>query len=86
MGLLVKKELKNGMQGEFYLRVNNVEASNHNTKNFALVRYYASKEAFDSGKNFIEEDGIEFECACSDNLWEKAYLKLRETYPDAVDA
>lgn len=59
-----------------YIRLNNVEVSNHGVKANALFRGFSSKEAFKSGKHYLYEKSIEFNANVSIPLWEQAYDEL----------
>ena len=76
-----------GEDRECYIRLNNVEASNHGVPAKALFRAFLSKEAFDGGSNFVAEFDVEFEADVSQLLWSQAYAELtvQNTWPDHVD-
>lgn len=78
MAILANVETMFGEKRELYIRVNNVEVSNHGVKASALLRGFASKEAFDSKKHYMFEKTIEFNADVSGNLWEQAYSAFCE--------
>lgn len=67
-----------GEDREVYIRLNNVEASNHGAMSLALFRGFLSKEAFQSGAHYVWEQWIEFTPDVSQPLWEQAYAALVE--------
>lgn len=73
MAILLKVETNYGEERELYIRVNNVEASNHGMKATALIRGFASKDAFENNKHYMYEESISFDADVSSNLWEQAY-------------
>lgn len=60
-----------------YIRLNNMEASNHGQPAVALFRGYLTKEAFESGKHYVWERTIRFMTDVSLPLWEQAYDALK---------
>lgn len=77
MAILATVETQFGENKELYIRLNNVEASNHGMKATALFRGFISKEAFESGKNFMFEKEVQFDAEVSSNLWEQAYRHIK---------
>lgn len=73
MAILATLETVYGEDKEMYLRVNNVDASNHEAKTSALIRGFTSAEAFTLGKHYMYEKHVEFNADVSGNLWEQAY-------------
>lgn len=59
-----------------YVRLNNMDVSNHDFPSTALFRGYISKEAFDSGSHYVWEKGIEMMADVSLPLWPPAYDAL----------
>ena len=76
-----------GDKQECYIRLNNIEVSNHGSKSIALFRGYLTKEAFEKGKHFVFEKTIEFDVNVSTPIWEQAYsaVKTDEELTGAVD-
>lgn len=60
-----------------YIRLNNVEASNHGTRAVALFRGFVSREAFEAGKGFVWEHQVEFTADVSQPIWAQGYAALR---------
>ncbi|AUR93115.1 hypothetical protein NVP1183O_17 [Vibrio phage 1.183.O._10N.286.48.B7] len=77
MAILATVETQFGEDKELYIRLNNVEASNHGMKATALFRGFISKEAFEDGKNFMYEKEVQFNADVSSNLWEQAYSHIK---------
>jgi len=73
MAVLAIVTTKHGEDRELYVRVNNIEVSNHGVKATALLRGFLSKEAFDNGSHYMHELTIEFDCDVTGNIWEQAY-------------
>lgn len=65
-----------GEERELYIRLNNVESSNHGVASHALFRGFLSKEAFESGAHFLWEREVEFRADVSLPLWPQAYAAL----------
>jgi len=85
MAIKATIKTKFGEERELYVRLNNVEVSNHGVKSRALFRGFLSKEAFDGGASYIHEELIEFNADVAVPLWGQAYDKLKEVYPDSAD-
>lgn len=66
-----------GEDRELYIRLNNVEVSNHGVESRALFRGFLSEEAFNSGKQYLWEHTVEFTPEVSKPLWEQAYRALK---------
>lgn len=79
MAILATVETNYGEDRELYIRINNVEVSNHGVKASALIRGFASKEAFENKKHYMYEETIEFDADVSGNLWEQAYSVFCES-------
>lgn len=67
-----------GEDREVYIRLNNVEASNHGATSLALFRGFLSKDAFKAGAHYVWEKWIEFTPDVSKPIWEQAYQALIE--------
>lgn len=85
MAILANVETNTGEVKSLYLRVNNIEVSNHGVKASALIRGFISKEAFNSGKHFAHEEQIEFDANVSLPIWEQVYVVLKGKYLDSED-
>lgn len=62
-----------GENRDCYIRLNNVEASNHGAKATALFRAFLSEQAFADGAHYVAEFNIEFDADVSQPLWGQAY-------------
>lgn len=67
-----------GEEREVYIRLNNVEASNHGWASNALFRGFLSKEAFQAGAHYVWEKEIQFAPDVSQPIWQQAYAALIE--------
>ena len=65
-----------GEDREVYIRLNNVEASNHGATSLALFRGFLSKEAFKAGSHYVWEKWVEFTPDVSQPIWPQAYAAL----------
>lgn len=76
-----------GEQRSLYIRLNNIEASNHGVPCNVKFRGFISKETFDSGSRYLWEMDIEFIADVSLPLWAQAYdaLKMQVNIADAMD-
>lgn len=74
-----------GETRELYVRINNVEASNHGVPAVALARGYLSQQAFDDGKGFVYETTVEFPADVSMPLWQQGYAALK-ALPEFAEA
>ena len=77
-----------GESRECYIRLNNMEVSNHGVKAVALFRAFLSREAFQNGASFVADFEVEFYADVSAPLWEQGYAALieQEKFADAVEA
>ena len=85
MAVLINLTTKYGETREMYVRINNVEASNHGVETHVLFRSYISRDAFKAGANYVDDHPLSFMADVTKPLWEQAFDKLKELYPDAVD-
>lgn len=76
-----------GEERNIYIRLNNIEASNHGVPCSVKFRGFLSKEAFDNGNRYLWEKDIEFLADVNLPLWAQAYeaLKAEINLTDAVD-
>lgn len=88
MAVTANLETSYGETRALYVRVNNVEASNHGAPGYALCRGFFSQAAFEEGKPFVWEQTVEFTPDVSQPIWAQAYaaLKALPEFADAVDA
>lgn len=85
MALQARLETIFGEERELYVRINNVEASNHGNLATALARGYLNEQAFLERKAFVWERPFAFAANVSEPLWLQAYAALRES-PDFIEA
>lgn len=85
MAIQIREETTYGEDRDIYVRLNNIEASNHGVQASALFRGFLSKQAFEDGKHYVFEKTVEFDADVSSSLWEQAYNFLKGQYPDAKD-
>ncbi|VVP78383.1 hypothetical protein [Pseudomonas fluorescens] len=76
-----------GEERLLYIRLNNMETSNHGVTSQAKFRGFLSMEAYDNKNHFMWEQDIEFIADVSQPLWPQAYeaLKAEADLTDAVD-
>ena len=74
-----------GEDRQCYIRLNNVEATNHGTPTLALFRGFLSKEAFEDGSHYVWEKSVEFTADVSQPIWPQAYAALiaQEGFPSS---
>lgn len=73
MAILKTVPTQFGEDRELYIRLNNVEVSNHGVKAVALFRGFLSQEAFNNGSHFMYEQVVEFDADVSAPIWGQAY-------------
>lgn len=66
-----------GEDRDLYIRLNNVEASNHGVMASALFRGFLNQAAFEGGANYMWEQSVEFEADVTQPLWVQAYSELK---------
>lgn len=79
MAIMAEVETLHGETRKLYIRLNNVEASNHGVKCRALFRGFLSEKAFKEGKHFLWEEYVEFDGDATGKHWEQAYAALAKT-------
>lgn len=67
-----------GEARELYIRLNNIESSNHGVASHALFRGFLSQEAFAQGAHYLWEQEVEFTADVTAPLWGQAYEALVE--------
>lgn len=77
MAIKATVETIHGEVRELYIRLNNVEVSNHGAQSVAKFRGFISQEKFASGANFLWERDIEFDADVTQPLWGQAYQALK---------
>lgn len=85
MAIVTDVILNTGETKNLYLRVNNVDASNHGVESKFLVRGFLSEQSFRDGYHYLHEEVINFTPDVSVSLWDQAYSRLKELYPEHVD-
>lgn len=88
MAVQVELQTNFGEIRPLYIRINNVEASNHGVDANALARGYISKEAFEARKGYVFECEFTFTADVSKSLWPQAYEELlkRPEFASAIEA
>ena len=76
MALKAKLETMYGDKRSLYIRINNVQVSNHGVMATALARGFISEAAFNDGKAYLWEKNISFVADVSQPLWAQAYATL----------
>jgi len=76
-----------GEARNLYIRLNNIEASNHGVPCNVKFRGFVSQEAFKEGSRYLWEVDIEFIADVALSLWTQAYdaLKREINLVDALD-
>ena len=77
MAIKATVETSYGEERELYIRLNNIEASNHGVESRALFRGFLSEDAYNSGKQFLWEHTVEFTPDVGKPLWDQAYRALK---------
>ena len=77
MAINATVETIHGEERELYIRLNNLEASNHGATSFAKFRGFISREKFESGANYLWELDVEFNADVNLPLWPQAYSHLK---------
>lgn len=77
MAIQATVETNFGEYRELYIRLNNLESSNHGQPSYAKFRGFISKEKFDSGANYLWEQDVEFAADVTKPLWGQAYQALK---------
>ena len=76
MAVMATVKTQFGEDRAVYIRLNNIEASNHGFPATALFRAYISKEAFAAGAQYVWEHQVTWNADVSQPLWSQAYLAL----------
>ena len=76
-----------GEDRSIYIRINNIETSNHGVPSNVKFRGFLSRETFELGGRSVWEKDMEFDADISIPLWPQAYeeLKVQQNWTDAVD-
>lgn len=86
MAIKATLETSHGEARELYIRLNNVEVSNHGVQASALFRGFLSKDAFDAGKGYVWELEIRFSATVDEPLWKQAYEALKSLPAEELPA
>lgn len=76
-----------GEERSLYIRINNIEASNHGVASNAKFRGFLNKEAFEAGARSVWELDMEFLADVALPLWPQAYeaLKAEKKWVEVLD-
>lgn len=87
MAIQAKVKTEYGEDRSLYIRLNNIEASNHGVPCHVKFRGFISKEAFEGGSRYLWEKDIEFLADVNLPLWAQAYdaLKTQLDFSGALD-
>lgn len=85
MALQATAETDYGESRSLYIRLNNVEASNHGADSHALFRGFISRDAYLAGKGYVWEREVTFRPDVAQPIWGQAYGVLKPSLPDAQD-
>ena len=77
MAIQASVETDAGEARSLYIRLNNMEASNHGKPAVALFRGFVSQEAFEGGGHYLWEREVAFDADVSAPLWPQAYAALK---------
>ena len=78
-------ETVHGEERELYIRLNDIEASNHGVRSIAKFRGFISQEKFEAGANYLWEQDIEFVADVTQPLWGQAYQALKSALNVDID-
>ena len=78
-------ETVHGEERELYIRLNDIEASNHGVRSIAKFRGFISQEKFEAGANYLWERDIEFVADVTQPLWGQAYQALKSALNVDID-
>lgn len=79
MAIMATVETVYGEERELYIRLNNVDASNHGVAATAKFRGFLSEQAYTNGASYVWEKDVEFNADVTRSLWVQAYLELKLT-------
>lgn len=77
MAIIATVKTSLGEDRELYIRLNNIEASNHGEMSSAKFRGFISQEAYQAGANYAWEQDAEFMADVAQPLWGQAYQALK---------
>lgn len=79
MAIIATVKTSLGEDRELYIRLNNIEASNHGELSTAKFRGFLSQEAYQAGASYAWEQDIEFVADVAQPLWEQVYQALKSS-------
>lgn len=87
MALTATLTTQYGETRSLYVRINNLESSNHGVQSNILFRGYVGQAEFAAGGGFVYEQELKVDLDVTQPLWEQAYLALKATeqFANAVD-
>ena len=77
MAIIATVKTSLGEDRELYIRLNNIEASNHGERSAAKFRGFLSQDAYHAGANYAWEQDVEFMADVAQPLWGQAYQALK---------
>ena len=77
MAIITNVKTSFGEDRKLYIRLNNIEASNHGELSTAKFRGFLSEDAYKSGANCAWEQDVEFTADVAQPLWGQAYQALK---------
>lgn len=77
MSIIATVKTSLGEDRELYIRLNNIEASNHGEMSSAKFRGFISQLAYQAGANYAWEYDAEFMADVAQPLWGQAYQALK---------
>lgn len=86
MAIIATVKTSLGEDRELYIRLNNVETSNHGERSTAKFRGFLSQEAYQVGANYAWEQDVEFMADVTLPLWMQAYQALKSELSDKCDS
>lgn len=66
-----------GEDRELYIRLNNLEVSNHGCPAHALFRGFVAQEAYENGAHYVWEKSVVFIADVTQPLWKQAYDQMK---------
>lgn len=78
MAITTKVQTQYGENRELYIRLNNIESSNHGVETVVKFRGFLSKKAFEVGSHYMWEKDISFIADINLPLWPQSYKALKK--------
>lgn len=85
MAIIATVKTPLGEDRELYIRLNNIEVSNHGELSTAKFRGFLSQDAYKAGANYAWEYDTEFMADVGQPLWAQAYQALKSSLNVAGD-